>query len=140
MFFKVLVHILPQNCRLLPTNQWHMEVKVKLLSCVQLFVTQWTVACQASPPFMEFSRQEYWSGFPFSFSRGKRKVWSQPRDHTQVSHIASRLFTLWATRSPKSTGAGSLSLLQQVFLTQELNQGLLHCRQILHQLSYQGNP
>ena len=33
-----------------------------------------------------------------------------------------------------------LSLLQQIFLTQELNQGLLHfCRWILYQLSYQGN-
>ena len=33
---------------------------------------------------------------------------------------------------------GSLSLLQGIFLTQELNQGLLHCRRILHQLSYEG--
>ena len=32
---------------------------------------------------------------------------------------------------------GSLSLLQGIFLTQELNQGLLHCRWILYQLSYQ---
>ena len=31
---------------------------------------------------------------------------------------------------------GSLSLLQGIFLTQALNQGLLHCRQILYQLSY----
>ena len=31
---------------------------------------------------------------------------------------------------PKNTGVGSLSLLQGIFLTQELNQGLLHCRQI----------
>ena len=28
------------------------------------FVSQWTVACQA-PLFMEFPRQEYWSGLPF---------------------------------------------------------------------------
>ena len=35
---------------------------------------------------------------------------------------------------------GSLSLLQQIFLTQESNWGLLHCRQILYQLSYQGSP
>ena len=35
---------------------------------------------------------------------------------------------------------GSLSLLQRIFLTQESNQGLLHCRQILYQLSYQGSP
>ena len=35
---------------------------------------------------------------------------------------------------------GSLSLLQGIFLTQELNQGLLHCRQILYPLSFQGSP
>ena len=34
---------------------------------------------------------------------------------------------------------GSLSFLQWIFLTEELNQGLLHCRQILYQLSYQGS-
>ena len=33
------------------------------LSCVQLFVTLWTVACQASLS-MGFSRQENWSGLP----------------------------------------------------------------------------
>ena len=32
-------------------------------SCVGLFVTLWTVACQA-PLAMGFSRQEYWSGLP----------------------------------------------------------------------------
>ena len=32
-------------------------------SCVQLFVTPWTVAHQA-PLSMGFSRQEYWSGLP----------------------------------------------------------------------------
>ena len=32
-------------------------------SCVQLFVTPWTVARQA-PLSMGFSRQEYWSGLP----------------------------------------------------------------------------
>ena len=32
-------------------------------SHVQLFVTPWTVACQA-PLSMGFSRQEYWSGLP----------------------------------------------------------------------------
>ena len=37
---------------------------MKLLSCVQLFVTPWTIAYKA-PLFMEFFRQEYWSGLPF---------------------------------------------------------------------------
>ena len=39
-------------------------MKVKSLSCVQLFVTPWTVAYQA-PQSVEFSRQEYWSELPF---------------------------------------------------------------------------
>ena len=38
-----------------------------------------------------------------------------------------------------NTVVDSLSLLQEIFLTQELNRGLLHCRQILYQLSYQGS-
>ena len=33
-------------------------------SPVHLFAISWTVACQA-PLSMDFSRQEYWSGFPF---------------------------------------------------------------------------
>ena len=40
------------------------KVKVKLLSPVQFFASPWTVAYQ-TPPSMEFSRQEYWSGLPF---------------------------------------------------------------------------
>ena len=38
------------------------------------------------------------------------------------------------------TGVSSLSLLQQIFPTQESNGGLLHYRRILYQLSYEGNP
>ena len=41
---------------------------------------------------------------------------------------------------PKNnTGMGSLCLLQGIFQAQELNWVLLHCRQILYQLSYQGS-
>ena len=42
--------------------------------------------------------------------------------------------------NPKNTGVGSLSLPQWIFLTQESNKGLQHCRWILYQLSYQGSP
>ena len=92
------------------------------------------------------------------FSRGS----SQPRDQTQVSRIAAAAAaaaakslqscltlcdpTLQADSlpaepqgKPKNTGLGSLSLLQQIFLTKESSQGLLHCRCILYQLSYQGS-
>ena len=40
---------------------------------------------------------------------------------------------------PKNTGVCSLSLLQWIFLTQDLKWSLLHCRWILYQLSYQGS-
>ena len=41
---------------------------------------------------------------------------------------------------PKNTGVNSQSLFQQIFPSQEeSNRGLLHCRQILSQLSYQGS-
>ena len=35
-----------------------------MFSCVQLFVTSWTVACQ-TPLSRQFPRPEYWSGLPF---------------------------------------------------------------------------
>ena len=40
----------------------------------------------------------------------------------------------------QNTGVGSLSLLQGIFPTQGSNPGLLHCRQILYQLSHKGSP
>ena len=47
------------------TENSHMETACMLshFSCVWLFPTPWTVACQA-PLSMGFSRQEYWSGLP----------------------------------------------------------------------------
>ena len=69
------------------------------------------------------------------FSRGS----SQPWDQTQVSRIAGRL-PPEPQGKPKNTGVGSLSLLQWIFPTQESNWDLLHYRQILYQLSYQGSP
>ena len=62
--------------------------------------------------------------------------------HESESHYHVQLFeTPWLYSSRNSLGqntaAGSLSLLQGVFPTQELNRYLLHCRRILYQLSYQ---
>ena len=68
--------------------------------------------------------------FPFS------KRLSQPRNQIQVSHIAGDSLPVEPQGKPKNTGVGSLSLLQQIFPTQESNQGLLHYRQILYQLSF----
>ena len=96
-----------------------------------------------------------------SFSRGS----SQLRNRTWVSCVVHIFFTNWATRealiqwkwkslncvqvlqpheqyspwnSPgQNTGVGSHSLLQGIFPTQMSNQGLLHYRWILYQMSHQ---
>ena len=62
---------------------------------------------------------------------------SQPRDRTRVSRIRGDSLPAESPGKPKNTGVCSLSLLQQIFLTQGSNRGLLHCRRIIYQLSYQ---
>ena len=57
---------------------------------------------------------------------------------TLCDHI-DYIYSPW--NSPgQNTRVGSLSLLQGIFPTQGSNPGLPHCRQILDQLSHQGNP
>ena len=98
-----------------------MEVKVAQL-CLTLCDPMWTIQS------MEFSRPEYWTGSPGNLPNPGIK----PRSPAlQVDSLPSE-----SQRKPKNTGMGSLSLLQGMFLTQELNRGLLPCRRILYQLSY----
>ena len=70
-----------------------------------------------------------------SYSKGPPDPGIEPRSPTLQED--SLLFE--PPGKPKNTGVGSLSLLQGIFLTQESNQGLLHGRCILYQLSYQGS-
>ena len=49
------------------------------------------------------------------------------------------LYSPWNSLG-QNTGVGSLSLLQGLFPTQELNPGLPHCRRILYKLSPKGSP
>ena len=51
---------------LLSYSLWSQALSFSLVakSCPTLG-TPWTVACQAPPLSMGFSRQEYWSGLPF---------------------------------------------------------------------------
>ena len=80
---------------------------------------------------MEFSRPEYWSGYSFP-SPG-----DLPNPGIKPSSPALQADSLPAEPpgKPKNIGVGSLSFLQQIFPTQELNQDLLHCKRILYQLS-----
>ena len=94
----------------------------------------------SSPPGFsvhdDFSRQEYWSGLPCPSPEDLSNSGIKPRSPSlQVNSLPFEL-----SGTPKSTGVGSLSLLQEIFLTRELSWGLLHCRGILYQLNYQGSP
>ena len=83
-----------------------------------------------------FSRQQYWSGLPCSPPRDLPNPGIKPRSPAlQVDSLPAE-----SPRKPMNTGVGRWSLLQGIFLTQESNGGLLHCRRILYQLSYQGSP
>ena len=84
----------------------------------------------------EILRPEYWSGLLFSSPGDLPNPGIEPRSPAlQVDSSPAE-----PQGKANNTGMGSLSLLQRIFLTQESNWGLLHCRQILYQLSYQGSP
>jgi len=85
---------------------------------------------------MEFSRPEYWSGEPFPSPGDLLNPGIKPRSYT----LQADFLPAEPPGKPKNTGVGSLSLLQQIFPTKELNWGFLHCKWILYQLSYQGSP
>ena len=133
------LYLNPNNSYSYPsTNKWSITFEFMIfcypsvhqsLGYVRLSAIPWTVKS------MEFSRPEYWSGQPFP----------SPGDLPNPG-IKSRFPTLQAdsrpaepSGKPKNTGVGSLSLLQWIFPIQESNQGLLHCRWILYQLSYEGS-
>ena len=85
---------------------------------------------------MEFSGPEYWSGLPFPSSGDLPNPGMEPRSPAlQADSLPAK-----PQGKPKNTGVGSLPLLQGIFLTRESNWGLLHCRQVLYQLSYLGSP
>ena len=108
---------------------------LKSLSCIQIFVTPWTIVHEA----------------PLSIgilqARILERIAITPPGDLPNSGIESMSPALQADSlpseppgKPKSTGVGNLSLLQGNVPTQELNRGLLQCRQILYHLSYQGSP
>ena len=108
-----------------PRADLSMNVKVNQ-SC--LSVTPCTIHS------MEFPRPEYWSGWSFPSPGYLPNLGMKPRS----SALQADSLPADPPGKPKNTGVGSLSLLQGLVLTQELKQGLLHCRWTLYQLRYQG--
>ena len=74
-----------------------------------------------------------WVAFPFS-----RGIFPSPGTEPMSTALRANL-PAEPPEKPQNPGVGSLFLLQGLFLTQESNWGLLHCRRILYQLSYQGS-
>ena len=113
----------PESC----PNLVLIKGKGKLLSHVQLFATPWTIQS------MEFSRTEYWSAQLFHSPGDLLKPGIEPRSPAlQVESLPVE-----PSGKPRNARVGSLSFFQQIFPTQESNWGLLGCRRILYQVSYQ---
>ena len=76
---------------------------------------------------------------------GVANSWIRLSTQVHRSDVMSNVLRLQGLYSPwdspgQNTGAGSLSFLQGILLTQGWNPGLPHCRWILYQLSHRGNP
>ena len=81
-----VLHLLHCRCILWPLSHWGVCVKAVQLCPTLCNPMGYTVYVILQPRILE------WVIFPFSWGS------FQPRDWTQVSHIAGRLFTNWATR------------------------------------------
>ena len=84
-----------------------------------------------------------WTGLPFpspmhESEKGKWSCWVMSDSERPHGLQPTRLLHPWDSPG-KSTGVWCHFLLQEIFPTQELNLGLLHCRQMLYHLSHQGS-
>ena len=89
------------NLSRLPVNFLDIRWKWKWLSCVRLFATPCTIK------FMEFSRPEYWSGWPLPSPGDLPNSGIKPRSPA----LHSDSLPAEPPGKPKNTGVGSLSLL-----------------------------
>ena len=78
------------------------------------------------------------SAFTWEKSNHTLKKWSQ--SCSVLSTLCDPIDNSPWNSPGQNTRAGSLSLLQGIFPTQGSTPGLLHCRQILYQLSHQASP
>ena len=98
------------------------------------------------PPFHIYSQNilterktEDQSGHATALSHMSEAKWSESHSVVSSSLWLHEPYSSWNFPS-QNTGAGSLSLLQEIFPTQGLKLDLLHCRCILYLLSHKGSP
>ena len=110
-----------------------LYVVITSLTLHILVVVKFVYPCPTlcDPTDSGFSRPEYWNGQLFPSPGDLPNPGTESRSPTlQTDSIPAE-----PPRKPKNTGVGSLSLLQWIIPTQELNRSLLQCRRILYQLS-----
>ena len=106
------------------SNVWKWKVKVKSLNRVWLVETPWTAA-QEAPPFMGFSRQEYWSRVPLpSLERAYTRANTQKQkililrlhEITKYAKVTDFTGTGWITFPSIRKSKGSRQKLSLVLL------------------------
>ena len=81
------------------SHKYAYEKKSESESHIWLFVTPWTIQA------MEFSRPEYWSGWPFPFPGDLPNIGMEPRfSNPGLPHCGQ--FTSWATRETQEYWSG----------------------------------
>ena len=117
---------------------------VQSLSHIQLFATPWTAAHQASLSISSSrSLLKLTSVLILSqtfYEKANALVAQSCPTHCNPMDRSPPGFSVHEILQARNTGVGSHSLLQGIFPTQGSNPSVLHCRQILHHLSYQGSP
>ena len=102
------------------------------------FDSLWTHGLYSPPGFSVYgilqARILEWVAVPFS--RGS----SQPKDRTQVSHIAGRFFTVWASREAQECKSGQPIASPADLPDPGIEQGSPALQVDSYQLSYQGSP
>ena len=145
MLIQMYQHIKQFICLLVTASGTSVfSLRTHVLNCGENSVSESESHCVMSHTLcnpwtiqsMEFSRPEYWNGQPFP-SPGDLP---NPGIKSRSPILQADSLPAEPQGKPKNTGVGSLSLPQQIFLTQESKWGPLHGRRILYQLSYQGSP
>ena len=83
------------------------------LSHVWYFVTPWAVDCQ-TPLSMEFSRQEYWNGWPFPSPGDLPNPGIKPVSLVSPA-LAGKFFTSWATGKPRDQALVTLKYVNTIW-------------------------
>ena len=107
-----------------------MRVLCYALSLGVLRLCNPQAAARQAPLLLGILKVRILESVAMPFSRGS----SQPREIPRSPAMQADSLPPEPPGKPKNTGVGSISLFQGIFLTQESNQGLLHCRQMLYQL------